>query len=331
SLQTFFFKKEGVVKAVDGLDLEIKEGETVALVGESGSGKSVTALSIFRLVPPPGRIVGGRMLFQGRDLLELPEKQMATIRGRQMGLILQDPLSALNPVMRTGEQIAEVFRHHFAMKRKPARLKALELMERVQLPNPERLYKTYPHQLSGGQRQRALIAMALAGRPALVVADEPTTALDVSVQSQILALLQSLKQEFQLSLLLITHDLGIVAQVADRVAVMYAGKVVETAPTETLFQNPLHPYSQGLLEALPVVDFRKKDFSKNAGHFKWLNGGVPDLMNLPQGCAFHPRCRLADLSCRERSPENVHFGQDRCVRCLKAGKANENNSKILVG
>jgi len=314
SLRTFFFKKEGILKAVDGVDLQIQPGETVALVGESGSGKSMTALSIFRLVPPPGRIVSGRIEFQGQSLLELPKKQMARIRGKEMGLILQDALSALNPVMCVGEQISEVILRHFPVKRREAKSRALEMMERVQLPNVERLYRVYPHHLSGGMRQRVLIATALVCRPALVIADEPTTALDVSIQSQILALLSELKNDFQLSLLLITHDLGVVAQMADRVAVMYAGKVVEQAHKRDLFNDPLHPYTQALLQAMPNIDFRKNDREPN---LRPLTGGVPDLMNLPQGCAFHPRCSLGNDQCRLVIPKNVIFDRDRTVRCIK--------------
>jgi len=259
SLKTYFFKKEGVLRAVDDLDLEILPGETLALVGESGCGKTVTALSIFRLVPPPGQIIDGTIEFRGHNLLSMSEKQMRSIRGKEMGLILQDPLSALNPVMCVGEQISESLRYHFSMKRKRAKLQALELMERVRLPNVEMIYKSYPHQLSGGLRQRVLIAIALACKPALVVADEPTTALDVSIQSQILALLKELKEEFQISLLLITHDMGVVAEMADRVAVMYAGKIVEQAATQPLFKQPLHPYTEALLNAIPRIEFAPND------------------------------------------------------------------------
>jgi len=329
SLRTFFFKREGILKAVDGVDLCIRPGETVALVGESGSGKSMTALSIFRLVPPPGQIVSGRIEFQGQSLLKLPKKQMARIRGKEMGLILQDALSALNPVMCVGEQISEVVLRHFPVKRREAKSRALEMMERVQLPNVERLYRAYPHQLSGGMRQRVLIATALACRPALVIADEPTTALDVSIQSQILALLAELKNDFQLSLLLITHDLGVVAQMADRVAVMYAGKVVEQANKSDLFSDPIHPYTQALLQAMPNIDFREDDGELN---LKPLAGSVPDMMNLPKGCAFHPRCSLGNDQCRLVIPKNVIFEKDRTVRCImkepENGEASRATSRV---
>ncbi len=256
-LKTYFFKPQETLRAVDDVDLEIYPGETLALVGESGCGKTTTAQSIFRLVPSPGRIVDGAIEFRGQNLLRLPEKQMAAIRGKEMGLILQDPLSALNPVIRVGEQIAEVIRHHFDLDRKTAKHRALVLMEKVRLPNAGMIYSCYPHQLSGGQRQRILIAIALACRPALVVADEPTSALDVSLQSQILALLKELKIDFQLSLFLISHDLGVVAQIADRVAVMYAGKIVEQSATEALFAAPRHSYTMALLEAMPRLAFGK--------------------------------------------------------------------------
>lgn len=329
SLKTYFYKRQGVLKAVDGVDLELHAGETLALVGESGSGKTVTGLSIFRLVPPPGRIVAGAIEFRGTNLLHLSEKQMASVRGREMGLILQDPLSALNPVMRVGEQISEIFRHHFSLKRQPAKQRTLELMERVQLPNAEQLYRAYPHQLSGGQRQRVLIAIALACRPALVVADEPTTALDVTIQSEILALLNELKRELQIALLLITHDLGIVTQMADRVAVMYAGQIVEQAPTRALFSDPGHPYTETLLRAIPSFELSGNgDVSRSEGRTQ-VKGTVPDLMNLPSGCAFHPRCSLAEAECRNTAPENVTLSKNRSVRCLKKGKGHEKVSQIL--
>ncbi|MFQ5604693.1 MAG: ABC transporter ATP-binding protein [bacterium] len=325
SLKTYFYKKDGILKAVDGIDLEITCGQTLALVGESGSGKTITALSIFRLVPSPGKIVGGAIEFKGRNLLTLSEKEMTAVRGRQMGLILQDPLSALNPVMRVGEQIAEVFRHHFSMKNKPARHAALALMERVKLPNVQQNYRAYPHQLSGGMRQRVLIAMALACRPALVIADEPTTALDVSIQSQILSLLKELKDEFQLALLLITHDLGIVARMADQVAVMYAGKIVEQAPVADLFTEPLHPYTQALLRAIPNIDFNRKAPNRD---FHLLRGAVPDLMNLPSGCPFHPRCDIAEEQCSHNIPENFEIKKDRYLKCLIRGKQYEKISAL---
>ena len=313
-LTTHFFKREGTVQSVRGVDLEIRAGETMALVGESGSGKSVTALSILRLVPAPGRIVSGSIEYKGRDLLELSEKEMSSIRGREIGLILQDPATALNPVLRVGEQVAEVIRTHSRVGRREARQRSMELMERVQLPNASRLYDCYPHQLSGGLKQRVLIAAALACRPALLIADEPTTALDVSIQSQILSLLQELKEAFHLSLLLITHDLSIVSEMADRVAVMYAGRVVEEAGTRSLFREPLHPYTRALLDAVPKISLSDGETSRR---MEPMRGLVPDPMRLPPGCAFHPRCPFGDEECRKAIPGQVFLDDDRSIACLK--------------
>lgn len=317
ALKTHFLKRDGVLKAVDNVDLEIHPGETLALVGESGSGKTITALSILRLVPHPGQILAGRIEFLGDNLLDLSEKQMASRRGKKIGLILQDPLSALNPVMCVGEQIAEVLRHHFSLKRKQAKKRALQLMEKVKLPNVEKLYRSYPHQLSGGLRQRVLIAIALTCHPSLVIADEPTTALDVSIQQEILTLLNQLRDEFQTSLLLITHDLGVVAQMADRVAVMYAGKIVEQAPVKEIFTDPMHPYTRALLSALPVIDFSSQDNRTSVNQPDEARSGPPDLMNLPSGCAFHPRCPLVDDECRQKTPINVVINKNRYVKCFK--------------
>jgi len=315
-LQTYFCKDKKILRAVDEVDLQIHAGETVALVGESGCGKTTLAFSIFRLLPPTGKIVAGSIAWRGKNLLALSEKQMAAVRGREMGLIFQDPSSALNPVMRVGGQIAEVIRHHFKETPRTAKQQVLALMERVQLPNVEMIYDSYPHQLSGGLRQRVLIAIALAGRPALVVADEPTSALDVSIQSQILALLKQLKDELQLSLLLITHDLGVVAQMADRVAVMYAGKIVEAAPAPDLFTSPLHPYTAALLNAIPQISFSPHGGKKE---LKPLLGVVPDLTNLPAGCTFHPRCPLRMEECSQKVPPDFSPAANRIVRCFKYG------------
>lgn len=314
SLNTYFFKREGIVRAVDGVDLDIHQGETMALVGESGSGKTVTALSIMKLVPPPGRIVSGIVEYKGRNISVLSEKQISSIRGKEIGLILQDPATALNPVMIVGEQISEVLRTHFTIKRKDAKQQVLELMRKVQLPNVEHLYNTYGHQLSGGLKQRVLIAIALACRPSLLIADEPTTALDVSIQSQILSLLRNLKREFQVSLLLITHDLSIVAEMADRVAVMYAGRIVEQASVNDLFTHPIHPYTKALLNAVPKIDFSN---DKKPHVFEPLGGIVPDMMNLPDGCTFHPRCPIGDEACRSVFPEKTHFENGHYVTCFK--------------
>ena len=253
NLKTYFFDKKQIIKAVDGLTLSVAAGEIVALVGESGSGKSITALSILRLTPPPGRIVSGHIIYKSNNLLEFTERQMRTVRGREIGLVLQDPLSALDPLFKAGEQIAEVFRYHFNMSRRRAKMESLQLMEKVQLPDIERIYNAYPHELSGGLRQRVLIAIALAARPSLLIADEPTTALDATIQKQIIGLLKNLQSEFDLSLLLITHDLGVVSEIADRVYVMNAGQIVESAATEDLFQRPQHQYTKALLDAMPKI------------------------------------------------------------------------------
>lgn len=313
-LKTHFIKDQKTLCAVDDLNLQIYPGETLALVGESGCGKTTAAFSIFRLVPSPGKIVAGAITFRGRNLLALSEKEMRAIRGREMGLVFQDPAAALNPVMRVGEQIAEVICHHFRESSRSAKQQTLALMERVQLPNAEMIFNSFPHQLSGGLRQRILIAIALAGKPALLVADEPTSALDVSIQSQILALLQQLKKELQLSLLLITHDLGVVAQMADRVAVMYAGKIVEEAATPALFTAPLHPYTAALLDAIPRITFSP---SAQQHEFKPLGGMVPDLANLPSGCAFHPRCLVKMEECSQKIPPDFSPSPSRLVRCFK--------------
>ncbi len=326
SLKTYFPTKAGCLMAVNGVDLEINTGETVALVGESGSGKSITALSIFRLVPAPGRILEGVIRFNGQNLLSLSKKEMRRIRGKQMGFIMQDPLSSLNPLISVGEQIAEVMRTHDGLTRKQAKQQTIDLMYKVQLPDAERSYGSYPHQLSGGQRQRIVIAIALACRPQFIVADEPTTALDVSIQSQILELLMELKNDFQISLLLITHDLGIIANIADRVAVMYAGKIVEEAPTKALFTNPLHPYTEALLQAIPRIDFSQEGNNTTP---PTLKGNPPDLINLPSGCAFHPRCCLAESRCKEVIPENYFIGKNRYVKCIHSGVKDGKNSKLF--
>ncbi|MDZ7359122.1 MAG: ABC transporter ATP-binding protein [candidate division KSB1 bacterium] len=313
-LRVHFFKNQTTLRAVDGMDLQIHAGETLALVGESGCGKTTTAFSIFRLIPPPGKIAGGAIEFRGKNLLALSEKEMRAVRGREMGLIFQDPSAALNPVMKVGEQISEVIRRHFRETRRAAKQQALALMEKVQLPNVDMIYDSYPHQLSGGLRQRVLIAIALAGQPALLVADEPTSALDVSIQSQILALLQQLKSELQLSLLLITHDLGVVAQMADRVAVMYAGQIVEEAPAPDLFAAPLHPYTAALLDAVPKISFSP---TREPRPFQPLGGAVPDLTNLPSGCTFNPRCPLRMEECSLKIPQAFSPAANRMVRCFK--------------
>ena len=306
-LTTAFDVAAGLLRAVDDVSFEVRRGETLGLVGESGSGKSVTALSIMRLVPPPGRVVHGAMLFNGRDLLALSEREMQRMRGAEIALILQEPMTALNPVFTIGDQLAEALLVHGKASRADVRARTLEWLAAVRLPQPERRARDYPHQLSGGMQQRALIAMALACRPALVMADEPTTALDVTIQAQILDLLLEMKREFDLSLLLITHDLGVIAGVADRVAVMYAGRIVETGPAHAVFHAPLHPYTQGLLASIP---------GRTPGRrLRAIEGTVPSLTALPAGCAFAPRCPGRLAVCEAEPPATTATGEDRSVRC----------------
>jgi oligopeptide/dipeptide ABC transporter ATP-binding protein len=292
--------------AVDDVSLTLRAGETLGLVGESGSGKSVTALSILRLVQPPGRIVGGEVVFEGADLLQLTEGQMRQIRGSRLAMVPQEPSSALNPVFAIGDQLAETMFVHGASRRE-ARERAIELLQAVRIPDAERRVRDYPHQLSGGLQQRVLIAMALACRPSLVVADEPTTALDATVQAQILDLLRELRAALGLSLLLITHDLGVLAAMADRVAVMYAGRVVEQGTVRDIFRSPAHPYTQALLASLPVAGTRRR--------LQAIEGNVPRLDALPVGCAFAPRCRDRMVACDLAPPGLTTPGPGREVRC----------------
>ncbi len=286
SLRTIFPSDEGIAAAVDGVDLTVKEGEILGLVGESGCGKSVTAFSILGLVHSPGRIVGGEIFFEGIDLLKLKEAEMRRIRGNRISMIFQEPMTSLNPVFRVGEQIAEVFRIHRAMNRTVAREAATDMLAKVGIPAPERRALDYPHQLSGGMRQRVMIAMALACDPKLMLADEPTTALDVTIQAQILELMNEIKTDKGTGIILITHDLGVVAEMADRVAVMYTGKIVEEAPVKKLYADPQHPYTVGLLKSIPkitkITDHRER--------LHVIEGMVPDLRHVPKGCTFQDRC-----------------------------------------
>jgi oligopeptide/dipeptide ABC transporter ATP-binding protein len=310
-LHTYFFTNEGVCRAVDGVSVSLRRGETLGLVGESGCGKSVTALSILRLVPsPPGQIVSGMVLFNGRDLLAVPAREMRKIRGNAISLIFQEPMTALNPVFTVGDQIAEVFRIHRKMRRREALEATVEMMDKVRIPEPRQRAREYPHQLSGGMRQRVMIAMALACDPDLLIADEPTTALDVTVQAQILALMEDLKQRADAAIILITHDLGVIAEVADRVAVMYAGKIVEEATVHQLFANPLHPYARGLLKAIPRLDADPRQ------PLHVIEGVVPSPLRYPSGCRFHPRCDVRLEECSRVEPDLLAVGDGRRVRCL---------------
>ncbi|WP_370691696.1 ABC transporter ATP-binding protein [Bradyrhizobium sp.] len=318
NLQTVFFTNSGLFKAVDDISFSIRRGETLAIVGESGCGKSVTALSIMRLVPdPPGRIVGGSVALEGTDLLGLDEAEMRAIRGNRISMIFQEPMTSLNPVIRIGDQITEAVRLHRSITRKEAWAKAVEMLRLVRIPEPERRATEYPHQLSGGMRQRAMIAMALACRPALLIADEPTTALDVTIQAQILALIVELQKELGTGLILITHDLGVVAQTAQRVIVMYAGKKVEEAGVEALFENPRHPYTRGLMASMPAV----ATFGSNSdARLVEIPGMVPSLTNLPPGCAFAPRCALAIERCHAEYPPLQDWGDHHLAACWRAAE-----------
>ena len=317
-LQTVFFTNSGLFKAVDDVSFTVRRGETLAIVGESGCGKSVTALSIMRLVPdPPGRIVGGSIMLEGSDLLALDEDRMRKIRGDRISMIFQEPMTSLNPVMRIGDQIAEAVRLHRPMTAKEASEQAVKMLRLVKIPEPERRATEYPHQLSGGMRQRAMIAMALACRPALLIADEPTTALDVTIQAQILALMLDLQKELGMGLILITHDLGVVAQTAQRVIVMYAGKKVEEAEVETLFANPRHPYTRGLMASIPRVPSAGANTDVRLVE---IPGMVPSLTRLPKGCAFAPRCGLAVARCHQEYPPLQDWGAGHLAACWRAAE-----------
>jgi peptide/nickel transport system ATP-binding protein len=315
NLQTVFFTNSGLFRAVDDVSFHVRRGETLAIVGESGCGKSVSALSIMRLVPnPPGRIVGGSILLEGADLLALNDAKMRAIRGNRISMIFQEPMTSLNPVIRIGDQISEAVRLHRDITARQAWDQAVEMLRLVRIPEPARRAQEYPHQLSGGMRQRAMIAMALACRPALLIADEPTTALDVTIQAQILALILDLQKELGMGLILITHDLGVVAQTAQRVIVMYAGKKVEEADVETLFANPRHPYTRGLMASIPAVP--AIGGQQNA-RLTEIPGTVPSLTRLPVGCAFAPRCAFAVERCRSEYPPLEDFGGNHFAACWR--------------
>ncbi|HWF87021.1 MAG TPA: ABC transporter ATP-binding protein [Vicinamibacterales bacterium] len=322
-LTTVFDTPRGAVPAVNDVSFEIRAGETLGLVGESGSGKSVTALSIMRLVQPPGRIANGRIAFNGRDLLALGEPEMRAVRGAGIALIFQEPMTALNPVFTIGDQIGETLRVHGRATRRDARAQAIELLRAVRIPHPESRIADYPHQLSGGMRQRVLIAMALSCQPSLVIADEPTTALDVTIQAEILDLLREMKSTFHLALLLITHDLGVVAETADRVAVMYAGRIVEEGPVRAIFRNPKHPYTQGLLASMPG--------GPAGARLHAIEGSVPQLGALPQGCAFYPRCPSRFEPCMIDPPPDYDVGRDQRAKCYLHATAAHADGSVRPG
>jgi len=304
NLKTYFYTEAGIVKAVDDISFNICENETIGLVGESGSGKTVTCLSVLRIVPNPGRIVSGRIRFQGEDILAKSEEEMRGLRGKRIAMIFQDPTTSLNPVYTVESQLTEIIRLHNGVSREDARRHAYKLLEQVRLPDPASILKAYPHELSGGMKQRVCIARALSSQPELLFADEPTTNLDVTVQAQVLELLKDLRKQFKMSLAMITHDMGIIAEMTQRVVVLYAGNVFEIADTETIFQHPQHPYTEALLKAVPRLDVKRS--------LSVIPGNIPNLIDPPSGCRFHPRCKYAKEICEQKVPvleetEKGHF------------------------
>lgn len=308
-LKTHFYTSEGIIRAVDDVSFKIERGRILGIVGESGCGKSMTAMSIMRLVPSPGKIVGGSINFDGHDLLKLSNEEIRRLRGDRMAMIFQDPMTSLNPVFTIGEQIAEILRTHRGLKKSAALERTESLLQNVGIPDPARRIREYPHQMSGGMRQRVMIAMAISCEPSLIIADEPTTALDVTIQAQILRLLKGLTNSLNTALILISHDLGIIAETADEVGVMYAGKIVEYTTTKELFANPLHPYTIGLLESIPRFGEVKED------RLRTIKGIVPKLSELPEGCKFNPRCKYVMDKCNNAEPELIDTGGGHLVRC----------------
>ena len=312
-LKTHFSTDDGMVQAVDGVDITIGRGETVGVVGESGCGKTVTALSVLKLIAmPPGKIVAGQILYQGRDLAPLSTAEMDRIRAKDIAMVFQEPMTSLNPVYTIGEQIAEVLRRHEGLSRKAALERTIEMLRLVQIPNPDKRVHDYPHQFSGGMRQRVMIAMALSCSPKLLIADEPTTALDVTIQAQILELLQEMKSRFGMAIMLITHAMGVVAETAQRVVVMYAGKVIEEAPVEALFADPKHPYTQGLIRSIPRIDTA----ATRKARLEAIPGVVPSLLKPPPGCRFAARCKHAMPRCRDAVPPLLDVGGGHKVACV---------------
>jgi oligopeptide/dipeptide ABC transporter ATP-binding protein len=311
-LRTHFASERGEVRAVDGVDLSLERGRTLGIVGESGCGKSVTALSIMGLVPqPPGKIAGGEVLFEGEDLLRLPPRRMRDLRGDQLSMIFQEPMTSLNPAFPVGDQVAEALLRHKDVSKNEAKSQSVEMLRKVRIPSPERRARDYPHQLSGGMRQRVMIAMALACNPKLLIADEPTTALDVTIQAQILELMRLLRAELGTAIILITHDLGVIAELADDVIVMYAGKVIERCSAARLFSEPQHPYTVGLLGSIPRLHLQQARLSA-------IEGVVPDAAAFPQGCRFHPRCPFAIEKCRSEIPPLLQITDHHFAACWRA-------------
>ncbi len=312
NLKTYFYTWAGIVKAVDGVSIKVNEGETLGLVGESGSGKSVTALSILGIVPKPGKIIGGKILYKGQNLLGKKEDDMEKIRGKEIAYIFQDPATSLNPVFNIASQLVEVIRRHQNVTKEEALKRAIELFKLVEIPDPESKIWNYPHQLSGGMKQRMAVARALSCQPSLLLADEPTTALDVTIQAQILDLLKNLKQKLGMAMILITHDMGVVAGVADRITVLYAGRVCESASTRTIFYKPMHPYTRALLEAVPILTMKREKL-------KVIPGAIPNLIEPPSGCRFHPRCEYAKEGvCTVTVPDLEELEPDHFVACFRA-------------
>ncbi|MCD6262798.1 ABC transporter ATP-binding protein [Candidatus Bathyarchaeota archaeon] len=307
-LKTYFYSDEGVVRAVDDVSLNIGREEVLGVVGESGCGKSTLALSILRLIRPPGKIVGGEIIFDGKDLLKLSEEEMRKIRGAKISMVFQDPTSCLNPVFTVGSQIEETVILHQKLKGKERLAKVIEMLRKVRIPSPEERYKNYPHQFSGGMRQRVMLAIALSCNPDLLIADEPTTNLDVTIQAQVLSLMKDLQREFKSSILLVTHNMGVIAKMSDRVAVMYAGKIVEVADVIPIFEKPYHPYTEALLRSIPKI-------SKIIERLESIPGVVPSLVNPPPGCRFHPRCRYAKEICKREEPPLIEIEPGHLVAC----------------
>ncbi len=328
NLKTHFYTEDGVVRAVDGVNLELYPGEVIGLVGESGCGKSVTSLSIMRLIVPPGKVIDGKILLNGKDLLELPEGEMIKVRGNRISMIFQQPQTALNPVFKVKDQIAEVLNIHQDFGRQAGERRAVELLKMVGIPDPDRRADAYPHELSGGMAQRVMIAMALACVPEILIADEPTTALDVTIQAQILDLMRELREKMGTSVILITHDLGVISEMAERVAVMYAGEIVEQAEVNTLFDQPLHPYTQGLIGSIPVL-------GKLKNRLAVIPGSVPNLVNLPPGCRFAPRCAAREKFglkiCSESKPNLVEIKPGHLTRCWLYESAEGHAAPLKAG
>ncbi len=321
-LKTYFYTEDGVVPAVDGISFELEKGGTIGIVGESGSGKSVTSLSVMRLIPtPPGKIVEGSITFEGKDLTKLSEGEMRKIRGNDISMIFQEPMTSLNPVFTIGDQIMEAIILHQKLDRRAAKKKAIDMLTLVGIPSPEQRVDEYPHQLSGGMRQRVMIAMALSCNPKLLIADEPTTALDVTIQAQILDLMRNLREEFDTAIMLITHDLGVIAELVENVAVMYTGKIVEYADTETVFADPQHPYTLGLLGSIPRLDGDQE-------RLQAIPGSVPTPGNFPEGCGFHPRCPYAKELCEAKKPPLFEVGKNHYSACWRAVDYQENQKEV---